>query len=35
MEYLALAIILVVGFVLLKPKLTEKIKDWILSKLKK
>jgi hypothetical protein len=35
MEYLAIAIILVVGFVLLKPNLTEKIKDWILSKLKK
>ena len=35
MEYLALAIILVVGFVLLKPNLTEKVKDWLISKFKK
>jgi len=35
MEYLAIGIILVVGLVLLKPSLAEKVKDWILSKLKK
>ena len=35
MEYLAIAIILVVGFVLLKPNLTEQVKDWLTSKFKK
>ena len=35
MEYLAIAIILVVGFILLKPNLTEKVKDWLINKFKK
>ena len=35
MEYVAIAIILVVGFILLKPNLTEKVKDWVISKFKK
>jgi hypothetical protein len=35
MEYLAIAIIIVVGVVLLKPSLAEQVKDWIISKIKK
>ena len=31
---LGIVVVVVIGFVLLKPNLTEKVKDWLISKFK-